>query len=1097
MTEICGNGIDDDGDNLVDCFDPDCCGNSVCTTFYYNPCNEIECPFKGSLNFEMNSRTIGNNLILKTTEYIGTGDLNQDGTPDFVAVDDNNNTVVIDGQSGQVITSIGSQLGFINFAFGDVIPDLPGNEILIGDVDGINCYNLDGNKIWQQNEGNLSFTLSLEIADFNYDGLPEIYVENYILNGQTGEIINILPSQTLNLGDYTIAMPANLFSDAECPRCAGLEYVLGNKVYALDIENKDFEEVSAANSIPEALSGILVDWNLDGTLEVISFDFNNFYLWEPRTGDLINTFSSPVLNRGVPNIGNLDNDPEPEISFVQINEMVAIDNDFNLKWRSPILDASGFTGITLFDFNADGLNEIIYRDEKNLRILSGETGQTITLQPCISATGYEYPIIADIDNDMEADIITVCGVEELATSGVLTVFSSGLGSKWADARPVWNQNRYFNVHINDDLTIPKQMQNLAAVSSDPALNSFLNQYFVVERLETDLSANLRATDPKCQEISFRICNENNATFDEMIPITVYNADPTSAQNAQKIIFNYTPPSPLLSGECAVFSSPIDNDIFWNKELFIIINDAGSLNLPFDLNTDFPNTTFAECDYINNLVTMEVFECPIEMEICDNGIDDDGDGLIDYLDSDCPCSESNWTSGLNYLPYEINCGLTFSLGIALDIDFTYQWYKDGVKIPNGSNTTIFIPTGNDNWIGEYFVEIRSPMGCQQLNTLTLAPTVDSTTEYVDVCPGDKYEYLGQEYEPGSYFINLISQKNECDSIVNLIVEEAIFVSKSEEISICQGDFYLLNGIEIRNAGNYIDTIISDNFCDTILDLTLNIIAPEIYPQELSLCAGDTIRLAGNLITNSATVLDTVSGSVCDSIIQYNVQVIPREIRDSTVVLCHGDSLFFNDIWLKEAGIYNDTLPVNNGCEFVLAMNTIIESIAEPNVSKLYALSPDETSTIFINDNSNQLMYQWLDANGSLLKEGNEIEINPSFAPFIILESLNNCVRYDTIYIQELAAMQVYLPNAISPNQDGINDQMTINGLNMQSIDATIFDRWGSIVHRYNNHNPGTREDLWDGTFNGKINEAGVYTYLIKVISNRGEEQIVSGNVAIIR
>jgi gliding motility-associated-like protein len=227
------------------------------------------------------------------------------------------------------------------------------------------------------------------------------------------------------------------------------------------------------------------------------------------------------------------------------------------------------------------------------------------------------------------------------------------------------------------------------------------------------------------------------------------------------------------------------------------------------------------------------------------------------------------------------------------------------------------------------------------------------------------------------------------------------------------------------------------------------------------------------------------------------VIPREIQDSTVFLCQGDSLFFNDSWLKEEGIYNDTLPTNNGCEFILAMKITIENIAEPNVSKLYTLSPDETSTIFINDNSNELMYQWLAANGSLIKDGNEIEINPTFSPFIILESFNNCVRYDTIYIQELAEMQVYLPNAISPNQDGINDQMTINGLNMRSIDATIFDRWGSIVHRYNNNNPGTREDLWDGTFNGKINEAGVYTYLIKVISNRGEEQIVSGNVAIIR
>src|SRR5690606_6956829 len=69
--------------------------------------------------------------------------------------------------------------------------------------------------------------------------------------------------------------------------------------------------------------------------------------------------------------------------------------------------------------------------------------------------------------------------------GVVKMFAS-LDEKWVQARKVWNQHGYFNVNINDDLTVPKEQQkhHLAFSEIDcktgeykpvKPLNSFLNQ----------------------------------------------------------------------------------------------------------------------------------------------------------------------------------------------------------------------------------------------------------------------------------------------------------------------------------------------------------------------------------------------------------------------------------------------------------------------------------------------------------------------------------------------------------------------------------------------------------------------------------------------
>lgn len=129
-------------------------------------------------------------------------------------------------------------------------------------------------------------------------------------------------------------------------------------------------------------------------------------------------------------------------------------------------DDSGNTGFTMFDFDNDGMQEICYRDEKTLRIIKAKapyiySTDTKENRPDVilfkedveSATGFEYPAIADIDGDNSAEMV-VMGATGYQYYGYIYAVGNN-GDKFAPALPVWNQFMYSPFKINENLTVPK------------------------------------------------------------------------------------------------------------------------------------------------------------------------------------------------------------------------------------------------------------------------------------------------------------------------------------------------------------------------------------------------------------------------------------------------------------------------------------------------------------------------------------------------------------------------------------------------------------------------------------------------------------------
>ena len=87
----------------------------------------------------------------------------------------------------------------------------------------------------------------------------------------------------------------------------------------------------------------------------------------------------------------------------------------------------------------------------------------------------------------------------------------------------------------------------------------------------------------------------------------------------------------------------------------------------------------------------------------------------------------------------------------------------------------------------------------------------------------------------------------------------------------------------------------------------------------------------------------------------------------------------------------------------------------------------------------------------------------------------------------------IPNAFSPNGDGLNDVFRIEGIAYQKVLVfDVFNRYGQRVFST------TKSDVgWDGRFKGKDCGVGIYYYLVRLVYPDGRERVLKGDVQLIR
>jgi gliding motility-associated-like protein len=108
------------------------------------------------------------------------------------------------------------------------------------------------------------------------------------------------------------------------------------------------------------------------------------------------------------------------------------------------------------------------------------------------------------------------------------------------------------------------------------------------------------------------------------------------------------------------------------------------------------------------------------------------------------------------------------------------------------------------------------------------------------------------------------------------------------------------------------------------------------------------------------------------------------------------------------------------------------------------------------------------------------------------SAHGCKDSVTYEIKIKDEMALYIPNAFTPNYDGINDEFKAKGNLIKTFEMYIYDRWGNLVVKLEDITQG-----WDGKLRGHDVPPGTYIYKGVATSEQGEEKNFSGQVNLIR
>jgi gliding motility-associated-like protein len=117
--------------------------------------------------------------------------------------------------------------------------------------------------------------------------------------------------------------------------------------------------------------------------------------------------------------------------------------------------------------------------------------------------------------------------------------------------------------------------------------------------------------------------------------------------------------------------------------------------------------------------------------------------------------------------------------------------------------------------------------------------------------------------------------------------------------------------------------------------------------------------------------------------------------------------------------------------------------------------------------------------------------------VTLYVVNSYGCRDTVQhpVRVLPEFEWWIPNAFSPNEDGVNDGFNVKGISIVDVKLSIFNRWGDQIF----FSEGRNNRDWDGSIVGESNKAqdGTYVYQVRVQDVWGKFHEKVGQVYLIR
>lgn len=400
---------------------------------------------------------------------------------------------------------------------------------------------------------------------------------------------------------------------------------------------------------------------------------------------------------------------------------------------------------------------------------------------------------------------------------------------------------------------------------------------------------------------------------------------------------------------------------------------------------------------------------------------------------------------------------------------YTMLPDTITIPANGTTAGFdinsIVTSNSS-DKTLIIYVLDPNSCNStpgiIDSVSLLlieqPTVDLLTDDTEVCPGTDVQIATLASRPVFEYHWTPSANINNSSIANPIITPV------------QSTTYMLEAV-IPNSG-----------CPVIKDSVRLTVIPGIKEIVFSTdsaynCEGKSIQVDIQLIPQLDNVSYTWSGaqgytSSASGLNLYSLQKTQEGwyILTATTPQCGSvtDSVYIN--------VITDVPSPRVVSKIQVCQGEVVELHAQGTNIKWYEHaiggSPLIAAPVIQSDELGDFTLYVSQSYGSNC-ESNRVPI---------VASIMKCCQKD-----------MFLPNAFTPNNDGLNDELVISFDNSSRLlTFEVFNRWGASVYKASGSNV-----QWDGSIRGVMAEEGVYFYYMEVQCTDGSNVIRKGEISLLR
>ncbi len=318
----------------------------------------------------------------------------------------------------------------------------------------------------------------------------------------------------------------------------------------------------------------------------------------------------------------------------------------------------------------------------------------------------------------------------------------------------------------------------------------------------------------------------------------------------------------------------------------------------------------------------------------------------------------------------------------------------------------------NLAGDYSLNFESTTGCDSIVNLSLdiAPNYEKDVQ-VDLCEGESYFFEGNAYdEEGIYDFDLIAS-NGCDSLVHLSLVFTDEIQVTNSVSICLGEVYQVGDNVYTSSGEYIDQFVATGGCDSVITTFLEVGLPVLVQEEIDLCDGSSIIIAGEEITEEGEYqFDFFTSLGCDSIYRVDITLLESpdnnfqfDPTDQTLYLIEAENDF---AWFFEGEAIN------------------------PENSSSFQLTEEGEYTVEITNDLGCVSIASYNYMGTALEDQTDATSAINIYPNPVLDNIN----FKGLHPQENYDVSIYSVNGQLVLLESITDQ---SSLNVQSLEAGIY------------------------------------------------------------